>query len=194
MSSEVEWLPLLRLLYGEEKETLGTSGLRGQLIMQRTDYDVFVQSDHSACFGELLCRGAEQVFAVHNLNLGQACVFFDLGSGLGKLCIDAFLRFPNLQRVIGVELAGPRFEQSVLAVERLRTHLLSSSTPEHDRPEDVVLASKHDNTTLTEYWGDSIDVSRDLELRRGDVFAKTQDLAVADAVFCDIKFQEVHCA
>jgi predicted RNA methylase len=37
----------------------------------------------------------------------------DLGSGLGKLAMQAFLSYPNLSRVIAVEFAPSRAEKGV---------------------------------------------------------------------------------
>jgi len=42
------------------------------------------------------------MFDVEHMNGHNALVLFDLGAGLGKLVSQAFLNYPNLQKVVGV--------------------------------------------------------------------------------------------
>lgn len=44
-----------------------------------------------------------------HLRAGRADVLVDMGSGTGKLCMQAFLTYTNLTRVVGIELSASRF-------------------------------------------------------------------------------------
>lgn len=71
----------------------------------------------SLLYGELLPRGANKAFDPQHLNAKNAKVLFDLGSGTGKIAIQAFLQFRNLEYVFGIELSNGRYsiaEESVL--------------------------------------------------------------------------------
>jgi len=46
----------------------------------------------------------------------------DLGAGCGRLCMQVFLQFPNIQRVLGVELASTRSRVGFTAMRRLNQH------------------------------------------------------------------------
>jgi hypothetical protein len=46
-------------------------------------------------------------------------VFWDLGSGAGKLVVQSYLELPRIQRSVGVELAPSRHESAVKAWEGL---------------------------------------------------------------------------
>jgi len=54
-----------------------------------------------------------------HLDAASARVLFDLGMGCGRLCMQAFLQYPNLSEVVGVELSGSRASVGMEALERL---------------------------------------------------------------------------
>eukprot|EP00928_Gymnodinium_smaydae_P025025 TRINITY_DN20070_c0_g1_i1.p1 TRINITY_DN20070_c0_g1~~TRINITY_DN20070_c0_g1_i1.p1 ORF type:complete len:375 (-),score=87.80 TRINITY_DN20070_c0_g1_i1:67-1143(-) len=63
-------------------------------------------------YGEVTPIGVRQIGRELQLDsleaLEEPVVFADLGSGVGKLAVQAFLEFPRLSRAIGVELSSSR--------------------------------------------------------------------------------------
>ncbi len=92
-----------------------------------TDDDKFNAkfSKGSLLYGELLPRGANKAFSVSHLDCSTARVLFDLGMGTGKIAIQAFLQFRNLEYVYGVELSEGRYKVAEEAMMRL-VNLLGS--------------------------------------------------------------------
>lgn len=54
--------------------------------------------------GEILFTGVTRVLDRQHLNGETARSLVDLGSGCGRLCVQAFLQFPNIEQVLGVEV------------------------------------------------------------------------------------------
>jgi hypothetical protein len=71
--------------------------------------------------GESVCAfaGITKLLSANYLNAHDATVLFDLGMGVGKLVMQAFLQYPNLKYVCGVELAASRFNIAEDALLRL---------------------------------------------------------------------------
>ena len=73
----------------------------------------------SLLYGELLPRGVHKALDARHLDAARASSVYDLGCGTGKVALQAFLQFPNLKRVYGVELSLARFhvaERALLAL------------------------------------------------------------------------------
>ena len=64
----------------------------------------------SLLYGELLPRGANKAFGRSHLYCENARVLYDLGMGTGKIAIQAFLQYRNLEYVYGIELSQGRFD------------------------------------------------------------------------------------
>ncbi len=73
----------------------------------------------SLLYGELLPRGANKAFGRSHLSCEGARVLFDLGMGTGKIAIQAFLQYRNLEYVYGVELSEGRFNVADEYVTRM---------------------------------------------------------------------------
>lgn len=54
--------------------------------------------------GEILFDGVSRILDSAHLDAANARTLYDLGSGCGRLCVQAFLQFTNLETVIGVEV------------------------------------------------------------------------------------------
>lgn len=87
-----------------------------------------VKTKSSLAFGEVLPIGVDLALDASHLDARAASVFYDLGSGNGKFAIQAFLQFPNLTRVVGVELTFSRGIQGMCALSRLAKHAPERST------------------------------------------------------------------
>jgi hypothetical protein len=66
-----------------------------------------------------------------HLNVYQAKVVYDLGSGLSKLVLQAFLQYPHLHRVVGIELSRGRTTLAFNAVKRLHEKLGNKNSELH---------------------------------------------------------------
>ncbi|CAM9659186.1 unnamed protein product, partial [Heterosigma akashiwo] len=91
----------------------------GHLCVTEEDRALAKQSKGSLLYGELLPRGVNKALGRGCLNAADARVVYDLGMGLGKVAMQAFLQFPHLARVYGVELSKARYELAALALRRL---------------------------------------------------------------------------
>ena len=81
--------------------------------------DAGTSSHDPSTYGEITDLGARQLFSYMRMNWDVAeedsIVFLDLGSGAGKLIVQAFLEVPRLQRAVGVELVPARHDAAVRA-------------------------------------------------------------------------------
>ena len=85
--------------------------------------EYFRGGNYSPVFGELSFEAGEEIFAhaFRLFELSTKPAFVDLGSGLGKLCIQAALTRPNdLSRILGIELSRTRHEIAEKALKELR--------------------------------------------------------------------------
>lgn len=74
----------------------------------------------SETYGEILYESVEKLFA--HLNLTEQDIFFDLGSGVGKLAIHFFLR-STIQEAVGIEISTVLHQQALQAVDKMTNEL-----------------------------------------------------------------------
>lgn len=94
-----------------------------------------------AQYGEVLPSGVTTLLSSQNLAANRARKLVDIGSGCGKLALQAFVEFPNLESVVGVEICQSRTQVGINALRHLsKTQPLlfqlisadvSSHPPEH---------------------------------------------------------------
>lgn len=92
-----------------------TAGLPQQDI-QRMQHLSSTQGSFAWTYGELTFDGAAQLKEL--LDVSACDVFYDLGSGLGRLILQAHLQW-GVARSVGVELSGDRHQKAVTAAQRL---------------------------------------------------------------------------
>merc|ERR550534_2468952 len=68
-------------------------------------------------FGEVLDSGVLRM--LYNLGAIRKKKFHDLGMGTGKMLVQTFLSFPNLDRCVGVELSKGRYSLAEENIKRL---------------------------------------------------------------------------
>jgi hypothetical protein len=68
-------------------------------------------------YGEITELGARQLFNYMEMTREkqEGIVFFDLGSGVGKLVTQSYLELPRLRRAVGVELEASRHDSAIRA-------------------------------------------------------------------------------
>jgi len=87
------------------------------------------ESKRPSTYGEVTSLGSRQLFDYMNmyqpafdLSCGskkQDIIFYDLGSGAGRLVAQSFLELPRIHKAVGVELAASRHESATSAWEKL---------------------------------------------------------------------------
>jgi hypothetical protein len=95
-------------------------------------------------YGELLPAGCEAL--LKRLDMGPRDVFYDLGSGVGKVVIHTAMRVP-LKRCVGVELSPTRSKLARSALARARKSGLIVARRTTFRCENL-LESKLDDATV----------------------------------------------
>jgi len=107
-------------IYGSNVQETGHK-TKGHVSLTSRDRDLAKNARGSLLYGELLPRGANKALGNRRLRAETASVLFDLGMGTGKVAIQAFLQFNNLEYVYGVEMSQGRFN---LAAEAAHTMVL----------------------------------------------------------------------
>jgi len=165
------------------------------------DSKIAADTDSSLCFGEVLPRGVTKILDENHLNCSEAKYFYDLGMGLGKLAMQAFLQFPNLEYVVGVELAYTRFEKAVTALEKLSklkpptTGITWRFKTENGNAQLLEEISVYENGTPTKKSKYSVELKcsntrqRILEFRRANFF-DVPECKNADILICETKIRK----
>lgn len=87
----------------------------------------------NATYGEIKFASLQSI--LNDLNLTKDDVFYDLGSGVGKVCMQVALMTPA--RAVGVELSKTRIKKAHEALRRLEKHYKLRPRIEF-REEDIV--------------------------------------------------------
>lgn len=131
----------------------------------------------SLTYGEILPRGMSKALSEDRLRASCEGVttFLELGMGSGKAAIQAFFECPNLNLVIGVELAPERYKEAIAALHRLA----------NAKPEEFQIVSEGDTHARLETQSEG--QCRTLEFRMGDMCAiPAEELASADVMFMEV--------
>ncbi|CAJ1422810.1 unnamed protein product [Effrenium voratum] len=80
----------------------------------RVDPDPQEDGLNPTTYGEVTASGARHLARAMGLDEAQAgpFVFMDLGSGVGKLVVQAYLEWPSVRSAVGIELAKERAEEA----------------------------------------------------------------------------------
>ena len=125
-------------------------------------------------YGEVTPVGARQLASALGLlnSTREAHVFADLGSGTGKLVVQAFLEWPSVARAVGIELADCRAHHAGAAWQALRRNGSSAAAL---RRAALGLAGASSRSESDDA------VTSGLRLVHGDLFA--QDLSAITVAF-----------
>ena len=148
-----------------------------------TDQDRMVAHDTGASllYGEVLPRGCNKILDADHLNAARCKTLFDLGMGIGKFALQAFVQFPNLDRVVGVELAQSRF---VLG-EKAALTLVAETRDNGASRYRLLSRVPSERIIVAQSMIDGRE--RLLEFRKGNLFAAT-DCHDADIVIAQTNF------
>jgi SAM-dependent methyltransferase len=149
-----------RILFGR------SFGQTGDVKLPEED-DAARRQHASLLFGEVLPDGVAKLLDASHLNAANATCLVDLGCGMAKLALQAFLTYRNLTSVVGVELCQSRFQEA-----KKRLSALASANPS-------ILTWLPAANELT-----TADGGRSLKIVYGDMFA-FDDICLADIVICE---------
>ena len=196
----------IRRLYGLSSEEKGHK-LIGHACVTPDDQSLAVEHKCDLLYGEVLPEGVSRMFDTEHLDLNSARTVYDLGSGLGKLAMQAYLQYSHLDWVCGVELARSRSSKGFEALRKLsKLRLTSGGTAaglEATVTSGIVEEGKDGlSVKLTETIQSSVSSyskclgrtkknkrHRYFELRCADLFS-VHDAWQADVVICETKFPE----
>lgn len=146
-------------------------------------------------YGEITRLGARQLFSLMKLkalktNLCEN-VFYDLGSGAGRLTVQAYLEIPSIRRAVGVELAPTRHSVAIEAwnaltqsgaVNDLRSNLAFNTNEKISDGHEVYFYNKDlfqvDLTDATHIYISSLCFSQDMMVQLSKILTpeKTPNL------------------
>lgn len=147
---------------------------RGHICLTEDDKDWVAQNKGSFLYGELLPRGANKAFGIERLNLSNASTLFDLGMGTGKILVQAFLQYRNLQYVYGVELSYGRYCIAEEAVLRMIELLGKDTFKIQNLPGRYIIVSELISSTQC----------RVLHMECGDMF-EVHNIEIADILMME---------
>ena len=109
--------PLRKLSVEETRDKLNEfySDLSGFGIPEK-EVKFIKKNGGSATYGEITFDSAQEL--IDYLKITKDDVFYDLGSGVGKFCLHAYLA-TNVKKSCGIELSGTRYELAVKALNAL---------------------------------------------------------------------------
>ncbi len=114
------------------------SGANGFLIPQEEKNSISHRGG-APTYGEIKYPSLDAI--LHDLNVDENDVFYDLGSGVGKTVMQAHLNYP-FQKTVGVELAPTRHKQAEAVADKLRNRMLEF------RQEDMLTTDLSDATVI----------------------------------------------
>ena len=171
---------IVHMCFGNSTQQVGYR-TDGHLCITERDRMIAHDTGASLLYGEVLPRGCNKALDADHLDAASCKTLFDLGMGIGKFALQAFVQFPNLDTVVGVELAASRFvlgEKAALKLVAethgsgsLRYHLLSRV------PGERIMVAQ----TMSDGR------ERVLEFRKGNLFSAT-DCHEADIIIAQTNF------
>jgi len=108
-----------RKVFALEEDEAGHVTVGHQVVDER-DIEEAKNTGSDLLFGELLVDGVSKCIDRLHMDANKASSLCDLGMGLGKLALQAWLMYPNsLKYVLGVELARTRYALGEAALLRM---------------------------------------------------------------------------
>ena len=191
-----EWIYMNSILSQDSDSS--TSKYKNSLTSKLVESEKETAARDPSTYGEITELGARQLFQRmglfnrrNNKNNSRSqkededdddrFVFYDLGSGVGRLVVQAYMELPNLKSVLGVELSPTRHEAAVTAwsiigqdaINLRRQHRITTSQEQQNQNRRTSPIN-NDNDD----YGDESDAVVDncrIEFRLGDLLK--QDLS-----------------
>lgn len=186
---------LIQQLYGLQTEETGHV-IKGHSCINRDDRNLALMAQGSLLYGEVLQSGVTKALGRDRLRGSEGEVLYDLGMGIGKFAVQAFLEYPNLRKVVGVELSKARATIAKQTLHRLCSIIneTSSSCEWEAKVEDFEQKPAENsfglfNQAITRLTlnNRAIGCDRILEFRHQNLF-DANDAKEADIVICQTHF------
>jgi len=163
---------VIRLAYdmpGDE-EGHATAGHR---CISEKDKAIAAQDGSALLFGEFAVSGVHRAFDTEHLDGSSAETVYDFGMGLGKLLLQVYVTFPNIKKLVGVELSPSRYDLGADALRRL----VSYNTEEYkiQKDSEKIVSIQDGNERL-------------LEFREQNLFDCREGLDEADIIILETHF------
>jgi len=98
-------------------------------------------------FGELRPCAVETMCDIMNMN--TASMFIDAGSGRGKLALQVFFRYPNVKKIVAMELMKSRYDVGVAGMRNLQKNFpMTFDLEEHKDGTTVLFSFKGQNRVM----------------------------------------------
>ena len=95
---------------------------------------------HKITYGEMKYEGLD--ILIQFLNDNNYTSFIDIGSGRGKLCIY-MLKYPNIQKSIGIEIVTERHEDAVNLKTNLKKNLMENPNINTNLLDNVIFLNEN---------------------------------------------------
>jgi len=77
----------------------------------------------SLLFGEVLPTGVAKMCDDNHLRASKAKIVYDLGAGPGKMALQILFQYPNVDKIVAVELCESRYRSGAAAMRRIAKEL-----------------------------------------------------------------------
>lgn len=154
--AEVAQRKIVDDLMDEESEPWATfhgyeidDDLNGDVVNEKMAESKKIDHHKPSTYGEVTTKGARQLFYHMGMSgkvkdgpsdqqLRDEIIFYDLGSGVGKLVVQAYMELPRVSRAIGIELAPFRHQHAVAAWDELESSARDARDSREDTPKATV--------------------------------------------------------
>ena len=171
---------IVHMCFGNATQQVGYR-TDGHLCITEQDRMIAHDTGSSLLYGEVLPRGCNKILDAEHLNAARCKTLFDLGMGIGKFALQAFVQFPNLDKVVGIELAQSRYVLGEKAALTLIAETRDSGASRYR------LLSRVPSERIIVVQAMTDGRERMLEFRKGNLFAAT-DCHDADIVIAQTNF------
>ena len=94
--------------------------LKGHRMLRTADSSIANKCKSSLLYGEFTPRGLNKALDENHLKAHYSCrVMYDMGMGVGKAAMQAFLQCTNMEKVVGIELTAGRYSIAAEAALQL---------------------------------------------------------------------------
>jgi len=85
-------------------------------VINREETSMIFQNGGHPAYGEILYSSLELL--LNELNIQPTDIFYDLGSGLGKVILQAYFNYP-FKKTVGIELSPTRYQHAINKIKIL---------------------------------------------------------------------------
>lgn len=150
---------LIHVAYGRAIQQIGYR-TDAHLCVTKLERDDADATSTSLLYGEILPLGIDKALNKDHLRAASAKLLLDMGMGTGKLAMQAFLQFINIERVVGVEICRSRYNIGEEALHRLQSHYPAEFTVTACEKGNLCILSGRHGRRLEFYCADMFDMTK----------------------------------